>query len=233
MCPDWATQGVINYFEIFSRRVAASSNKPSESYKPISPRKPINRHMTSFETLKAVTLKLLDYCQANGFTGYDPYDALNSRLFQALPLLDHRLPRLVLTQLLKQSPVNFRRTAHPQKREPEGRSPFSHVFFEAERPRFAPNRRPDSADEPKTNRPQVPSAFGIFRWELHRSTRGVPQPKQCGQPNQLNKANKPVFLLGLAASPGKPAPFLSAGGPQPGLYDFCGQCPVIGLRKIR
>ena len=105
---NWATQGVINYFEIFSRRVAASSNKPSESYKPISPRKPINRHMTSFETLKAVTLKLLDYCQANGFTGYDPYDALNSRLFQALPLLDHRLPRLVLTQLLKQSPVNFR-----------------------------------------------------------------------------------------------------------------------------
>lgn len=51
---------------------------------------------------------LLAYCQANDWAGYDPYDALNSRLFKALPFLDARLPRLVLTQLLKRSPVNLR-----------------------------------------------------------------------------------------------------------------------------
>jgi hypothetical protein len=33
---NWATQGVINYFEIFSRRVAASSNKAFEEDRPYS-----------------------------------------------------------------------------------------------------------------------------------------------------------------------------------------------------
>jgi hypothetical protein len=53
--------------------------------------------------------KLLTYCRANDWAGYDPYDALNSRLFGALPMLDSRLPRLVLTQVLKRSPINVRR----------------------------------------------------------------------------------------------------------------------------
>lgn len=53
-------------------------------------------------------LKLLAYCQANDWAGYDPYDALNSRIFQALPFLDTRIPRLLLTQALKRSPVNIR-----------------------------------------------------------------------------------------------------------------------------
>src|ERR1700676_4458622 len=56
----------------------------------------------------SVTLKLLAYCQANDWSGYDPYDALNSEAFKALPFLDSRIPRLVLTQALKRSPVNIR-----------------------------------------------------------------------------------------------------------------------------
>src|SRR5436190_16190942 len=59
--------------------------------------------------VKALLLDLLAYCEANGWAGYDPYDALNSRLFSALPLLDSRIPRLVLTQALKRSPINIRR----------------------------------------------------------------------------------------------------------------------------
>lgn len=55
-----------------------------------------------------VTLDLLRYCRANDWAGYDPYDALNSELFKALPILDSRWPRIVLTQLLKRSPVNVR-----------------------------------------------------------------------------------------------------------------------------
>jgi hypothetical protein len=58
--------------------------------------------------LEAVTLGLLAYCRANDWAGYDPYDALNSRIFEALPFLNSRLPRLALTQLLKRSPVNIR-----------------------------------------------------------------------------------------------------------------------------
>ena len=57
---------------------------------------------------ESVALKLLDYCRANAWAGYDPYDGLNSRVFAALPFLNFRLPRLALTQLLKRSPVNLR-----------------------------------------------------------------------------------------------------------------------------
>src|SRR2546426_10411516 len=63
---------------------------------------------TSLEDAKAVALKLLAYCRANDWAGYDPYDALNSRVFAALPFLNSRLPRLVFTQALKRSPVNIR-----------------------------------------------------------------------------------------------------------------------------
>src|SRR5215470_10230976 len=57
---------------------------------------------------RSAALKLLDYCRANDWAGFDPYDALNSRLFKILPFLDAKLPRLVLTQALKRSPVNLR-----------------------------------------------------------------------------------------------------------------------------
>src|SRR5207302_1787408 len=54
------------------------------------------------------TMKLLDYCHANDWAGYDPYDALNSQLFRALPFLNTRFSRLVFTQAMKRSPVNLR-----------------------------------------------------------------------------------------------------------------------------
>lgn len=57
---------------------------------------------------KSVTLALLDYCRKNNWAGYDPYDALNSRLYLMLPFLHSRWPRLVLTQALKRSVVNIR-----------------------------------------------------------------------------------------------------------------------------
>ena len=66
-------------------------------------------HLDMSNEVQAIILKLLAYCRANDWAGYDPYDALNSRLFGALPFLDSRFPRLVLTQALKRSPVNFRR----------------------------------------------------------------------------------------------------------------------------
>lgn len=52
--------------------------------------------------------RLLAYCRGNDWAGHDPYDALNSRLFRAMPGLNFRLPRLALTQLLKRSPINVR-----------------------------------------------------------------------------------------------------------------------------
>jgi hypothetical protein len=58
--------------------------------------------------LKTTILKLLAFCEANDWAGYDPYDALNSKLFANVPFLNSRIPRLVVTQALKRSPINLR-----------------------------------------------------------------------------------------------------------------------------
>ncbi len=80
---------------------------------------------TPNDALKQATLKLLAHCKSNDWAGYDPYDALNSRLFSAVPLLDSRVPRLVLTQALKRLPVNFRPLlAIPKKQNPKGLALF-------------------------------------------------------------------------------------------------------------
>ena len=63
------------------------------------------------DELTAVIRKLLAYCRTNDWAGYDPYDALNSRVFTALPFLNSRMPRLLMTQALKRSPFNVRPVA--------------------------------------------------------------------------------------------------------------------------
>ena len=74
---------------------------------------------------KAPALKLLAYCRANDWAGYDPYDALNSRLFQALPFLDFKLARLAITQANKRSPINIRPLLLiPKSQNPKGLSLF-------------------------------------------------------------------------------------------------------------
>src|SRR5258708_3136847 len=65
--------------------------------------------------------RLLEYCESRDFAGYDPYDALNSRLLKLLPVLESRIPRLILTQLLKRSPVDLRRLLQiPPTQNPKG-----------------------------------------------------------------------------------------------------------------
>ena len=54
-------------------------------------------------------LKLKAYCEAENFKGWDPYDGLNSKIFQALPLKHWDLARLAWIQGFKRSPINFRK----------------------------------------------------------------------------------------------------------------------------
>src|ERR1041385_9542728 len=69
---------------------------------------------------------LWNYCRSHDLAGYDPYDGLNSRLFQSTPLRNSRLPRLVWTQLCKRSPVNFRSLARvPRERNAKGIALFA------------------------------------------------------------------------------------------------------------
>ena len=64
------------------------------------------------ETLK----RLKEYCETEQFRGWDPYDGLNSRLFQAIPFLKKSaLCRLIVIQGFKRSPINFRRLAFVPK----------------------------------------------------------------------------------------------------------------------
>ena len=84
--------------------------------------------------VRAKTLKLLAYCQANDWAGYDPYDALNSPVFDALPFLNAKLPRLALTQLLKRSPVNVRQFLHiPKTQNPKAIALFLSAFLNLSR----------------------------------------------------------------------------------------------------
>ena len=52
--------------------------------------------------------QLWKWCRAQGLAGYDPFDGLNSRLFQSTPLRRSRAARLAWIQFHKRSPVNFR-----------------------------------------------------------------------------------------------------------------------------
>jgi hypothetical protein len=52
--------------------------------------------------------ELLAWCRAHDFAGHDPFDALNSRLFQATPLARSRNARFIWTQLVKRSPIDVR-----------------------------------------------------------------------------------------------------------------------------
>src|SRR5688500_921740 len=85
-------------------------------------------------TPRTAALELLDYCRANDWAGHDPYDALNSELFKALPLLDSRWPRLVLTQLLKRSPINLRGFLRvPETQNAKGIALFLQAFLKLDR----------------------------------------------------------------------------------------------------
>src|SRR5438445_10163543 len=60
------------------------------------------------DVVERITLKLLQYCMESNWAGYDPYDGLNSELFQRLRFLNFKWARLAFMQGLKRSPVNLR-----------------------------------------------------------------------------------------------------------------------------
>lgn len=52
--------------------------------------------------------KLFRYCESNDWAGYDPYDILNGKVFDWMPMLNSRVGRIGLTQIVKRLPVNVR-----------------------------------------------------------------------------------------------------------------------------
>jgi hypothetical protein len=65
--------------------------------------------------------RLLSRARAHDYAGYDPFDGLNSRLFQGTPLRSSSLARLAWLQLHKRLPINLRPLAGiPRRRNPKG-----------------------------------------------------------------------------------------------------------------
>lgn len=60
--------------------------------------------------------KLKSYCEQESYKGWDPYDGLNSHLFQSFPVIKNwRLARLAWIQFFKKSPINLRRLCGVKK----------------------------------------------------------------------------------------------------------------------
>ena len=94
--------------------------------------------------LHSSLLRLKEYCEQEQFKGWDPYDGLNSRLFQALPFFKHSaLCRLVVIQGFKRCPVNLRRVAMvPKQHNAKGVGLFVQGYCNLYR---AVERRPELA----------------------------------------------------------------------------------------
>ncbi|HEY0407216.1 MAG TPA: hypothetical protein VGC89_15900 [Pyrinomonadaceae bacterium] len=87
---------------------------------------------------------LAAWCRERAYAGHDPFDALNSRLFQATPLKSSRLARLAWTQLFKRSPVNLRRLARvPAEKNSKGTA----LFALAHLSRWRAMKQQSAADE--------------------------------------------------------------------------------------
>jgi hypothetical protein len=67
--------------------------------------------MIDTPTLEDAFADLFGWCRERDFAGHDPFDGLNSRVFQATPLKHSRVARLAWTQLFKRSPINLRSLA--------------------------------------------------------------------------------------------------------------------------
>jgi hypothetical protein len=76
--------------------------------------------------IQAAYDQLFSWCQEHDFAGHDPFDALNSRVFQSTPLAQSRNARLIWTQLVKRSPADVRNVIRvPAERNAKGIALFT------------------------------------------------------------------------------------------------------------
>ena len=81
---------------------------------------------TNFQNkLEDSITSLLTYCQKNNWSGYDPFDGLNSKIFASMPFHNNKLPRLAFIQFMKRFPINLRRILLvPKEQNPKGLALF-------------------------------------------------------------------------------------------------------------
>ena len=78
------------------------------------------------DLFQAAYVELFSWCREHDFAGHDPFDALNSRVFQSTPLSQSRNARFLWTQLVKRSPADLRALAQvPPERNAKGIALFA------------------------------------------------------------------------------------------------------------
>jgi len=138
--------------------------------------------------LENIYERLYSYCEAEDFAGYDPFDGLNSALFQLTPLKHSFFARLALLQMVKRSPVDLRSVL----RVPKGVNPKALALFTlAELSRFRATQDERHADKARefttrllttkivgrTSDGKATAAFGYnFDWQSRSffAPRGTP-----------------------------------------------------------
>jgi hypothetical protein len=84
------------------------------------------RNQKSEISFEDAYLTLLSWCREHDFAGHDPFDALNSRVFQSTALAQSRNARLIWTQLVKRSPSDLRSISRvPAERNSKGIALFA------------------------------------------------------------------------------------------------------------
>ena len=77
--------------------------------------------MNKTYSIEMIKNQMLDGARQYSFAGYDPFDGLNSKLFNVVPVLRKGIVGLAWIQLFKQSPLNLRPLLGvPKKRNPKG-----------------------------------------------------------------------------------------------------------------
>src|SRR5215470_5319456 len=101
----------------------------------------LSQTLSPTHDLDRVIGRLVEYCRRESWAGFDPYDALNSKVFDAAPLLNTRLCRLAFTQALKRCPVNIRRLVLiPKTQNPKALALFLSAFLKLPA-EFLPDRK--------------------------------------------------------------------------------------------
>lgn len=93
--------------------------------------------------LETIYRSVFERCEAEGFAGYDPFDGLESPIFQATPLRKLASARLAWIQMIKRSPLNLR----PLLRVPKGVNAKGLALFAlAELSRYRTEKDPKNSD---------------------------------------------------------------------------------------
>jgi hypothetical protein len=92
------------------------------------------------EMVKDHLIRLLDYCRERDWAGMDPYDALNSRVFNRLPFSKSRLCRIAFIQAMKRSPINLRRVLLvPDEQNPKALALFLRALLKVSGKNLVPD----------------------------------------------------------------------------------------------